>query len=392
MTKWQAWLQQQTNNLTTVRKRLVKTGGNCRWLLIEAQPKLNFISNDYLGLSSDQRLIEALFQASKQYGVGSTGAATLSGYSQEHKLLAAEMAQWLGRERCLLFNSGYQLNVSLLAALVDSNTYIWLDAKCHASHFAGVRLARARFSRFTTEELAQLATKIKQHTYLRQIIISEGCCSMDGSNSYLAQLLQIKQAHPENILLIIDDAHGFGTLGKQGHGSLSSMGIDLTKVDLLIGTFGKAFGAHGGFIAGIQQLIDYLQQTVTGQIYSTTLPPAIVAAARAALAIIKSAEGSHLRAKLAANIKYFQHLALKRGLILDNWRSNLSPIQLISFNGAEKLQQVHQKLYDRNLLVGKMLYPTVPKATPRLRISLNVLHQPTDLHYLVDSLAEVCYA
>jgi 8-amino-7-oxononanoate synthase len=386
MVNWDNFIAKQIAKLPRLRNRIAKIGGNSRYLLTNSQQFRNFVSNDYLGLSSEPAIIDAFHNACKIYGLGSSGAPSLSGYSEEHQLLSEEIARWLEYERCLLFSSGYQLNISIFSQLIDKNTYIWLDKNCHASHIDGVLMAKAKFSRFSVHDIQDMSNKIKEQTNLLHIIISEGSFSMDGTCYYLEELIKLKQAMPANVLLVIDDAHGIGALGAKGYGTLEQLGLDLKAVDLIIGTFGKAFGTHGGFVCGSSAIIEYLEQSVRSQIFSTNLPPAMAAATRCALAIINSPHGLCLRAKLIKNIQYFQQLIDEMGLKLYNRNLNQSPIQLIVSDNQETVIRTHQNLLNHRLLVGKILYPTVPKTAPRLRISLNKSHQKSDIEQLIESL------
>ena len=384
MLSWEEHFTERNAQLPTRRQRLIKTSGNARYLTTNSQQLLNFISNDYLGLSSHEEIRAAFHRASSRYGIGSSGAPSLSGYSEEHHELAAALAQWLGYAQCLLFSSGYQLNSSIFSQLVDNNTWVWLDKRCHASHIDGIRLAQAKFTTFNAATLETTLLKIASQPQRRHLILSEGSFSMDGTCNYWNKLIHFKAANPANVLLVIDDAHGIGALGARGHGTLEQLGLNFAMIDLVIGTFGKAFGTHGGFICGAAPLIDYLQQSVRSQIFSTNLPPALAAATRCSLALITSSHGQKLRAKLTATISYFQQLATHADLNCS--ATNYSAIQLLSYSDSRSVTACHNHLLARQIIVGKMLYPTVPKATPRLRISLNACHKAADLESLIAHL------
>ncbi|MDQ5920019.1 MAG: putative 8-amino-7-oxononanoate synthase [Pseudomonadota bacterium] len=398
MLNWTEFFIEQNKKLIISRPRIAKTGGNSRHILINnsqnsPQQLVNFVSNDYLGLSTNHAVSKTLYKACKSYGVGSSGAPSLGGYSQEHQLLAQEMAQYLGFERCLLFSSGYQLNVSLFSQLTDNNTHIWLDKNCHASHIDGIILAKAKFSTFNASSIEQMSNKISQQNHLRHLILSEGTFSMDGSCNYWDKLIELKRAHLNlnNIFLVIDDAHGIGALGNKGHGTLEQLGLGFQHIDLLIGTFGKTFGTHGGFVCGSSDIIDYLQQSVRSQIFSTALPPVIAKASRQSLAIINSSQGTKLRVSLVNKIKHFQKLAADAGLNLYNYPLNQSPIQLLIYSDEQIVIKIHQYLLENDFLVGRMLHPTVPKDKPRLRISLNIRHTKSDVERLINLISQTIY-
>lgn len=376
-----------SDSLFTYRNRYPKLNGGSRFLTTESKKFINFVSNDYLGLSYNKETIETLKNALKIYGVGSTGAPTLSGYSKEVVNLSSELANWLGYEKCLIFSSGYSLNVGIFSKIVDRDTHIWLDKNCHASHIDGIMLSGAKFTTFNSENIDVNIQKIFAQSNKRHLILCEGVFSMAGSCNYLHKLIKLKIAIPDNVLLVVDDAHGIGTIGTNGFGSLEQLGTDARYVDLLIGTFGKTFGTHGGFICGSSIIIQYLEQSVRSQIYSTSLPPAIIAATRKNLEIISSPKGQLLREKLLKNINYFKRKSLINKLNIKNNLTNHSPIQIIVFPNKDKLTKIADYLFEKNLLVGKMLYPTVPKNEPRLRISINVNHTKSDIDYLVSNVS-----
>lgn len=391
MDSWLSFIQDREAQLTTTRIRIPKTEAHNRYLVTDQGNLLNFVSNDYLGLSTNKQIIESFVTACNRYGLGSTGAPSLSGYSEEHMILAEHMATWLDYNKCLLFSSGYQLNLGLFSQLTDNETHIWLDKNCHASHIDGILLSRCKFTTFNTNNIDQITTKIKNTPNYRHLILSEGGFSMDGTCDYWHKLIQLKSSNPKNILLVIDDAHGIGALGNHGHGTLEQLNLDHKQVDLMIGTFGKAFGTHGGFICGNTAIINYLQQTVRSQIFSTNLPPAIAAASKMSLQIISSTEGQQLRLNLAKNIAYFKETALSAKLNLTNYSKNNSPIQLLVHNNQESIIKAYHHLLNNNIIVGRILYPTVAKDTPRIRISINAHHTHDDLDKLINHLAAMEY-
>lgn len=388
MLSWDKLIQEKTQQIPNLRTWRAKSGYSQRYLQLAEQNLLNFVSNDYLGLNGDPRLIQALQDGAARYGSGSTGAPSMSGYSQEHVKLSANLAAWLGFEDCLLFNSGYQLNVGLFSALIDSNTHVWFAKNSHASHIDGILLAKTKFTTFTPEQISSMVCAIETDPTKLHIILCEGSFSMDGSCNYLAKLLELKQKLPQQILLIIDDAHGVGALGQSGYGTLEQQGLDHRQVDLYIGTLGKAFASHGGFVVGNTALIYYLRHSVRSQIFSTMLPPAQATVSNVALAIIQSDEGLQLRNKLAQNIANFKQLALNSGINIYQAQENISAIQLVMLNDLSQLNLLHQHLLDKQILVGKIAYPTVAKNMPRLRISLTSAHTGEDIAKLVATLAE----
>lgn len=386
-TSWNDFIHQKLEQLTVKRERRPKIKYDPEYLILKDKSYLNFVSNDYLGLSGSKQLQNAFINASNRYGIGSTGAPSLSGYSDLHEVLSKNLAAWLGFDKCLLFNSGYQLGVGLYKQLSDNNTKIWLDKQIHASHIDGITGAKVQFSTFDQLSIDQVIKDILQTPQLKHVIVTEGSFSMDGSCSYLNKLIWLKQQINNNLLLIIDDAHGIGALGENGFGTLEQLGLNHQLVDLFIATFSKAFGSHGGFVCGNKILIEYLQQSVRSQMFSTCLPPAITAATIAALTIISSTEGLALRSNLTNNIAYFRSLSLEYNLPIYNYHHNISPIQLMIFNNENIVKFLFNKLLEHNILVGQMLYPTVARDAPRLRISLTANTLKPNIKLLCETLS-----
>lgn len=382
MHNWDSFIQTRLTQIATPRQTRNKVGNKPRLLMEKNSTYLNFISNDYLGLSNNLQIKNALIESTMQYGVGSTGAPTLSGYSTEHDNLAQALAKFFGYAKCMLFNSGYQLNLGIFSQLGDENTSIWLDKNCHASHIDGVLLSKCKFHTFTSHTLDRALEQIRQQPMRRHILLTEGTFSMDGTATYLDKLIQLRKESAQNVLLIVDDAHGVAALGKSGLGTLEQLGMDYKYVDLLIGTLGKAFASHGGFVCANSQLIDYLQQSVRSWLFSTCLPPCLAKAAHTSLEIVTSPEGYRLRQSLSKNIRYFQELSTEYRLNLHQKNSNISPIQLLVFAKESYVKSLFNQLSQSGTLVGRMLYPTVAKSKPRIRISLTASHTKEDIWHL----------
>lgn len=388
MHSWNDIIARRLDKIIYKRKYMAKTRFDSREIIVSDRSYLNWVSFNYLGLASHPAVIDAFIKAGNKYGVGSTGAPTLCGYSDEHKELAIELASWLGYEKCLLFTSGYQLAVGLFKQLADINTTIWLDKNCHASHIDGILSSKARFVTFNAETIDSVILEIKAQDERRHIVVSEGIFSMDGACTYLHKLISLKQDCPDNVLLVVDDAHGIGAFGKNGLGTFEQLNLKNSYIDLFIGTLGKAFASHGGFIAGASFLIDYLQQTVRSLLFSTCLPAAIAAAARASLRIINSDEGRSLRRCLQQNIRYFHDLANHYNLEIYMRDANFSAIQLLVFDNENLVKTISGQLLDLGILCGGIVYPTVSKTQPRIRISINAGHLPHDVEFLCDSLSK----
>lgn len=385
MNNWMAFFGQQLNIKRTYLPRITT---NPRYLISKNQQLLNFISNDYLGLITNASIKQTAIETIATYGIGSSGAPSLSGYTEEHLKLKNNLAKWLNYEDCLLFNSGYQMNVGIYSQLSNKNTIIWLDKRCHASHIDGILLSKSKFNTFLEKDIEKVEQQIQAMPDKLHLVISEGSFSMDGTCSYLKTLTNIKRTNINNVLLIIDDAHGIGSLGINGYGTFEQIGLNHNIIDLFIGTLGKSFASHGGFLCSSKKIISYLQQKTRSQIFSTNLPPLLAATSNQALQIISSENGYLLRKKLQNNIIYFKQLCDKYNLIVHNKTINHSPIQLIISLNNELVSHIYQYLYQTNILVAKIFYPTVAKDTPRIRISINAAHTYTDLERLVKTLAK----
>lgn len=388
MTTWTKLITNLNNQLSNKRTRLIRTSSNNRQVLINKDYYFNYQSNDYLGLSTHNSIINSVKESINQYGIGSTGAPSLSGYTEEHILLQNELANWLGFEQALLFASGYQMNSSLFKELVNSNVCVWMDKNCHASHIDGVLLSRARFKRFDNTEILQIKEYIQKNNDVLHLIITEGTYSMDGLNHTIPSLIELKHQFSDKILLVIDDAHGIGCMGNNGYGSLEALELKLKHIDILLGTFGKTFGSHGGFLCANKVITEYLQNSVRSQIFSTNIPPMIARSNRQALTILNSQEGIALRTKLIDNINYFKSYAKSCNLEVYNIEHNNSPIQLISCNSIEQVTNIYNSLYKNKILVGKIIYPTVPLNSPRIRISLNTHHTFDDINRLINQICK----
>lgn len=385
MKTWQQFIQVKSDQILNRRTRLVRNGLSSNYIKISNDLFYNFQSNDYLGLSNHDLSKRAAIETIHKYGVGSTGAPTLGGYTDIHEKLQIDLARLFGYEGSLLFTSGYQMNISLFTQLANENVYIWLDKNCHASHIDGVLFSRAKFTRFHINNINQIRKKIISDDLLH-LIITEGIYSMDGTNIYLPLLFALKKEFPERILLIVDDAHGIGCIGDNGYGTIEMLKLDFQYCDILLGTFGKAFGSHGGFLCANNLIIKYLQYSVRSQIFSTNLPPLIMRASNKSLEIINSSDGYLLRKYLQRNIEYFKKEAMEYELNIYHFESNNSPIQLIILENIETVNKVYQELYENHILVGKIVYPTVPLQSPRIRISLSVCHSEANIKLLIKAI------
>ena len=347
--------------------------------------RINFCSNDYLGLARDPRIAAAMAEAASRLGAGSGASHLISGHSSEHEALEQELAVFTGRERALVFSTGYMANLGVLTALADRRDVLIADELNHASLIDAARLARSARYQWYAHGDAQaaetlLASSPSSDTEDRGVfVITDGVFSMDGDLAPLPALAAL--AKKQDGWLIVDDAHGLGVVGETGRGSCEVFGVGSKEVPVLIGTFGKAFGTFGAFVAGDAEVIEVLIQRARTYIYTTALPPAVAAATRAALEIVQqeSWRRDHLRALIAR----FREGARCRGLRVTD---STTPIQPMILGRAEDALSASAKLSAAGFRVTAIRPPTVPEGTARLRITLSAAHTESQVDGLLSAL------
>ena len=349
---------------------------------IDGKSFLSFCSNDYLGLANDARVCQAAKEAISNFGVGSGGSQLISGYSSLHAALEEQLADFLGYPRCVLFSSGYLANLGVISALSSRHSLILQDRLNHASLIDAAKYAGANLKRYQHRDINHANEIINRSQSVSHLIVSDGVFSMEGSIAPLQQLQQLKRH--TNDKLIIDDAHAIGVLGNHGRGSLEHSGVHPSSVDILIGTFGKAFGGSGAFVLGNHDTIEYLIQKARTLIYTTAPPAALAAAAIQSLAIIINEP--ERRKNLHNNIHYFRKALSGSTLtVLDS----ITAIQTIILGKNKHAVWFSQQLEERGLLVLAIRPPTVPKNTARLRITLSSEHTHQQIDLLVAALLEI---
>jgi len=341
---------------------------------------INFSSNDYLGLSKHPLLIEMAQDYTQKYGTGATASRLVTGTYSIHQNLEQQLAESCGYEAALLFNSGFQANSTILPTLLDRSSLVLCDRLVHNSLLQGIQASRARFIRYRHNDLQHLETLLVQSaekSYSRILIVSETVFSMDGDRSDIDALVQLAQSH--NAILYLDDAHAFGVLGKTGMG----LAADRAGIDIVINTFGKAFGTFGAFVACSQQVRDYLVNYCPGFIYTTSLPPAVIGAITAALNLVPTLESErHYLTQQATNLR----VELQR-LNYNTGQSNSQIVPLI-LGSEEKTLHLSQWLETRGVLAIAIRPPTVAAGTARLRFALSSQHTPQHLDQLISLIRE----
>jgi 8-amino-7-oxononanoate synthase len=371
-----------------IRQRLQRQGACQPVQDFGGRPLISFCSNDYLGLANHPEVIAAFRSAATEYGVGSGASHMVTGHCRVHDQLEEELADFTGRDRALLFSTGYMANMGVINALTDAKSLVLQDALNHASLLDGGWLSRASSRRYSHASLDALEHEL-QGSDSPCLIVSDGVFSMDGDIAPLPGL--IKLAHRYGAGLMIDDAHGMGCLGAGGRGviAMDNNGGVISQLDLpvLVGTFGKAFGTAGAFVAGDKALIDYIEQFARTYVFTTAMPPALAAATCASLRLIR--EDVWRRQRLQSLIAMFRHQAERLGL---NVLPSQSPIQALVIGDVDKTMQASQFLRTRGLQVSAIRPPTVPAGGARLRITLSAVHSDAQLQQLLDALAEMISA
>ena len=346
----------------------------------DGKEMLSFCSNDYLGLAANPEIAESMRKATERYGVGSGAAHLVNGHSHAHHALEEELADFVGRERALLFSTGYMANLGTVSALVERGDFVIADKLVHASLIDAAKLSGARLQRYLHNEPDALQHRLVNTTSGKRLVVTDGIFSMDGDIAQLPELVSLTR--DDQTALLVDDAHGFGVLGKQGRGSADQFGCH-DDIDILMGTLGKAFGTFGAFVAGSNDLIETLIQKSRSYIYTTALPAAVVEATRTSLRLVKQADDR--REKLQQLIKHFRSSAKQLGLELSG---SQTPIQPLVLGTAEQALNVSQQLEQAGILVTAIRPPTVPEGSARLRITFSATHTEQDVDQLLLALEQ----
>ncbi len=346
---------------------------------VAGETLLSFCSNDYLGLANDARVVAALRSGAERYGAGSGASHLVTGHSAAHHALEEELAAFVGAGRALLFSTGYMANLGVASALLDRHGTVFEDKLNHASLIDAARLSGAKLLRYAHGDLARLAAQLAVAEG-DKLMLTDGVFSMDGDVADVARLAALARQHAA--WLLVDDAHGLGVLGAHGRGTLEHAGLQAQAPLILLGTLGKAFGTFGAFIAGDDDLIEYLVQRARTYIYTTALPPAVAEATRASLRIVQ--EEGWRRVVLNERIAQFRAGAAQLGLTL---LDSPTPIQALILGEAQAAVAASEALRARGILVAAIRPPTVPAGSARLRITFSAQHTAQQVERLLEALA-----
>lgn len=341
---------------------------------------LNFSSNDYLGLANNEHLKQAACAAVSEWGVGSGASHLVCGHSQPHHLLEQNLAEFVGAERAILFSNGYLANLAIGSAFLNNGDLFLHDKLNHASLIDAGLASASNFKRYSHTDLAHAQKIIEKTAHERLMIASDAVFSMDGNTAPIGALNELALKH--DALLVLDDAHGFGVLGRDGRGSLNELGLVPAGNVLMMGTLGKAFASFGAFIAGDEVYIEHLIQRARSYIYTTALPPSIAVTSSASLQYVRAQKG-RLQHQLKSNIDYFKAQAKLKQLRL--MPSN-TPIQPVMVGDSWVASAISEKMAECGVLLTAIRPPTVPKGTARLRVALSAAHTNGQIDRLIDAL------
>lgn len=368
---------------------------------IDGMHYINFSSNDYLAMRRSSVVAQAWVDGISEYGAGSGASPLVTGYTKAHQALEEYLACELKRDKVLLFNSGFAANQAVCQALFNRDVFnrailgqatykkshannenlIIADKLMHASFIEGAQASSAKLTRFkhnSIEHLQMLVNRIDHSQSKNILIATEGVFSMDGDQAPLREIVVMSQQ--ASAWLMVDDAHGFGTLGKHGNGVIETHNLSQQQVPIVMATFGKAVGTAGAFVAGSHDFIDYLINFSKHYIYSTAMP---AAQAYATLISLQATQSAQRRAQLGERIELFKSLVNKAGLTLMPSNTAIQPLLI---GNAQKALSASEKLKSLGLWVTAIRYPTVPKHTDRLRITITAGHEVRDIEALVDAL------
>lgn len=352
----------------------IRTIGSAQgaWLVVDGRRVLNFCSNNYLGFANHPRLKEAAARAIEKYGVGPAAVRSIAGTLDLHLELEERLARFKGAEAAISFQSGFNANLATIPALIGKEDVIFSDELNHASIIDGCRLSGGRIIRYAHNDPEDLERQISQATgYRRAIIITDGVFSMDGDIAPLPAICEVAERH--NLILMVDDAHGEGVLGRGGRGIVDHFGLH-GRVDIEVGTLSKAFGVVGGYVAGKKTIVEWLRQRGRPFLFSSAVTAADTAACIAAVDVLE--ESTALVDRLWENTRYFkremQHLGFDTG-------KSETPITPVMLGEAHVAQQFSRRLFEEGLFAMAVTYPTVPRGKARIRVMVSATHTRDDL-------------
>jgi len=346
---------------------------------------INLSSNNYLGLATHRKLRRAALEATRRFGVGAGAVRTIAGTMRIHMELEEQIARFKNTEACVVFQSGFTANAGTVAAVLGKDDLIISDELNHASIIDGCRLSKGTIKIFKHRDVAdcERVCQETQNWQGRKLLITDGVFSMDGDIAPLPQLCDLAEKY--NCIMMVDDAHASGVLGRGGRGSVDNLGCH-GRVDIQVGTLSKAIGAMGGYVCGSRELIEFLYHRARPFLFSTSHPPSVTASCQAAFALLDSPEGEKLIKKLWANTKFFKRRLAKLGF---NTGISETPITPIHVGDAANAFEFSRRLFETGVYAPAVGYPTVPEGKARLRAIVTATHKRAELDRAAEILAEV---
>jgi glycine C-acetyltransferase len=393
-----AKLTSKTNPLAYLSEHLneLRTKGTApRLRILEGEQKpvatfdgkevINLASNNYLGLTTHKALRKAAIEAIRKYGAGAGAVRTIAGTMTIHMQLEEQIAKFKNAEACVVFQSGFTANAGTVSAILGKEDLIISDELNHASIIDGCRLSKATIKVFKHKDVADCERICKESENWpgHKLLITDGVFSMDGDIAPLPELCGLAEKY--NCIMMVDDAHGSGVLGRGGRGTVDHHACH-GRVHIQVGTLSKAIGAMGGYVCGSRDLVDFLYLRARPFFYSTGHPPSVMASCQAAFALLDSPEGEKLIKKLWANTKYFKRRLKKLGF---QFKVSETPIVPIHVGDAAKAFEFSKKLFDAGVYAPAVGYPTVAEGKARLRAIVSATHKRADLDRAVEILGEV---
>ncbi len=381
--------QQLTKTLGEIKEqglykteRIITSPQHSRIKVAEGREVLNFCANNYLGLADHPALIQAAKDALDTHGFGMASVRFICGTQDIHKQLEAALTDFLGTEDTILYPSAFDANGGLFETLLGPEDAVISDELNHASIIDGIRLCKAQRARYKHNDMADLEAKLKDASKARvKLIATDGCFSMDGTIANLAGIVELAEKY--NALVMIDDAHATGFLGKTGRGTHEYRDV-VGKIDIITGTLGKALGgASGGFTSARKHIVELLRQRSRPYLFSNSVAPPIVAATLKGLELLT--QSTELRDKLEQNTKFFRAALTERGLTI---KPGTHPIVPIMIGEAAKSQQFAARMLEKGVYVIGFFYPVVPHGTARVRTQVSAAHSHEDLEFAVNAFAE----
>jgi len=346
---------------------------------------INLSSNNYLGLTTHPKLRRSAIDATRKFGVGSGAVRTIAGTMKAHLDLEKQIAAFKKVEACVVFQSGFAANAGTVAAILGKEDLVISDELNHASIIDGCRLSRATIKVFKHKDVADCERLCKETENWpgHKLLITDGVFSMDGDIAPLPELCSL--AEKFNCIMMVDDAHSSGVLGRGGRGTVDHLGCH-GRVQIQVGTLSKAIGAMGGYVCGSRELIDFLYHRARPFLYSTGHPPSVIATCQAAFTLLDSPDGEKLLKKLWANTKFFQRRLKKAGFSTGATQTPITPIHV---GEGAKAFEFSRRLYDAGVYIPAVGFPTVPEGKARLRAMVTATHRRADLERACEIIAHV---